>query len=166
MKHALMVPLKAVLLNLLSTTSAFGVLVLFFQGFNRSGFKYDVIESFVPPLLFSILFGLSMDYHIFLLSRMTEEFRKSGDMSQAVTAGIQGTFRTITSAALIMIVVFGVIATLKLPIMKQLGVGLAVAIFIDATIIRCALLPASLILLGRWNWYLPRWLKWLPHLSG
>lgn len=164
--RSVVIPFKALFLNVFSTLSAFGVLVLVFQKFNFVSIHYEIVESFVPPLLFSILFGLSMDYHVFLMARVNEEFLSRNDTKEAVRVGIERTFHTITSAALIMVSVFGVIASLELPIMKELGIGLAVAVLVDATIIRCLLLPASLVLLGRWNWYLPRCLNWLPRLES
>ncbi|MCB0328661.1 MAG: MMPL family transporter [Bdellovibrionales bacterium] len=163
--RSLAIPVKAILLNLLSTGAAFGLLVALFQVGLVPGWNYGVIETFVPCLLFSILFGLSMDYHVFLLSRIKEEFDKGASTAESVEKGIASTYRTITSAALIMAGVFFVIANLELPIMKQLGVGLAVAVLLDATIIRAVLLPASMVLLGEWNWYLPRWLAWLPKIK-
>ncbi len=163
--RSLVVPVKAVLLNILSTTASFGVLVLVFQHSNLPGWQHGVIEGFVPALLFSILFGLSMDYHVFLLSRVREEVERGVDTEQAVKRGILATAGAITSAALIMVSVFLVIAMLELPIMRQLGVGLAVAVFLDATIVRSLLLPASMVLLGKWNWYLPKSLNWLPRVK-
>ena len=161
--RSIAIPLKAVLLNLLSTTASFGILVLLFQS-DYAVWKFGVIESFVPPLLFAILFGLSMDYHVFLLSRIREQKLLGVDSAESIRVGIGATARTITSAALIMVAVFLIIATLQLPVMKQLGMGLAIAIFIDATLVRTLLLPASMILLGDWNWYLPKCLSWLPQI--
>ncbi|MCB0339347.1 MAG: MMPL family transporter, partial [Bdellovibrionales bacterium] len=163
--RSIAIPLKAIALNLLSTGAAFGMLVIIFQSGAIEAWNYGVVESFVPALLFSILFGLSMDYHVFLLSRIQEEVIDGASTKQAVIRGIKSTWRTITSAALIMAAVFTIIATLELPVMKQLGLGLAIAILIDATVIRSVLLPASMILLGKWNWYLPRWLGWLPRMK-
>ncbi|MCB0321621.1 MAG: MMPL family transporter, partial [Bdellovibrionales bacterium] len=131
--RSIVVPIKAIVLNILSTLAAFGVLVLAFQKSGVPGWSFEVIESFVPPLLFSILFGLSMDYHVFLMSRVNEEFLRGKDTKAAVRSGIESTFRTITGAALIMVSVFVIIATLELPIMKELGFGLAVAVLLDAT---------------------------------
>lgn len=163
--RSLVVPIKAVILNLLSTGVAFGALVILFQ-YNLIPFwNYGVIEGFIPPLLFAILFGLSMDYHVFLLSRISEEVQSGLSTKEGVARGIETTSRTITSAALIMVSVFLVIATLELPVMKQLGVGLAIAVFIDATIIRMFLLPASMVLLGKLNWYFPKWLNFLPNIK-
>jgi putative drug exporter of the RND superfamily len=157
--RSVVVPLKAILLNIISTTSAFGVLVLAFSGWGASYSQGDCIQSFVPPLLFTILFGLSMDYHVFLLARVKEEYDTCGDTATAVHRAANATFHNITSAAAIMIAVFLVIAGLEMPMMKQLGIGLATAVFIDATIVRCLLLPASMVLLGKWNWYCPQLLK-------
>lgn len=156
---SIVIPLKAILLNLISTGTSFGVLVLVFQILPFSPYNYGVIESFIPPLLFTILFGLSMDYHVFMLSRISEEFHKHGDVKKAVITGTHSTSRTINGAALIMISVFFIAATLDLPVMKQLGIGLGTAILIDATLIRSILLPSSMILLGSWNWYLPSFLE-------
>lgn len=162
--RSLAVPIKAILLNLLSTAASFGVLKLVFQDLPYSGFNIGVVESFVPPLLFTILFGLSMDYHVFLLSRIREEVQRGANTAHAVQFGIARTATTITGAAAIMVCVFAVIASLQLAIMKQLGIGLAVAVFLDATVVRSILLPAGMILLGDWNWYLPSWLAWLPEI--
>ncbi len=163
--RSIFVPLKALILNALSTASSFGVLVIVFQSNFIPQLNYGVIESFVPALLFAILFGLSMDYHVFLLSRIREYVLSGMETKEAVKKGISATSLTITSAALIMVSVFAVIATLQLPIMKELGVGLAIAVLLDATIIRLVLLPASMVLLGRWNWYLPKTLRWLPQVK-
>ena len=163
--RSIAIPCKAVLLNLLSTVAAFGAMVAIFQWGIFGHWHFSVIEGFVPGLLFSILFGLSMDYHVLLLSRIQEEIHQGAATTQAVRIGIGSTFRTITGAALIMASVFVVAATLELPIMKQLGVGLAIAVLLDATVVRSLLLPASMVLLGQWNWYLPRWLRWLPQLK-
>ncbi|MCB0352657.1 MAG: MMPL family transporter [Bdellovibrionales bacterium] len=162
--RSLAIACKAIVLNLLSAGAAFGVLTFLFQGATFEGWNYGVIESFVPALLFSILFGLSMDYHVFLLSRIQEEAGKGLSTEESVRIGINNTSRTITSAALIMTCVFVIIACLELPVMRQLGVGLALAVLLDATLIRSVLLPSSMILLGKWNWYFPKWLRWLPRL--
>ena len=162
--RSVIVPLKAIALNLLSAGASYGILVLVFQRSSATG--DGVIESFVPALLFAILFGLSMDYHLFLLSRIREELTRGSSPEAAVKAGILATWKPISSAALIMVTVFAVIASLELPVMQQLGIGLTVAILLDATLIRGVLLPATMILLGRWNWYLPTWLEWLPRWHG
>jgi RND superfamily putative drug exporter len=163
--RSLVVPAKAMALNLLSTMTSFGTLVFVFQGSLFPPLSYGVIEGFVPALLFAVLFGLSMDYHVLLLSRIQEEVQKGAPTHEAILTGILACYRTITSAALIMACVFLTIACLELPVMKQLGLGLAVAVIIDATIVRTMLLPASMVLLGRLNWYLPRWLEWLPRVK-
>lgn len=164
--RSLVIPLKALLLNLLSLGASYGALVLIFQdGWLAEVFDVSangVIQSFVPILMFTILFGLSMDYHLFILSRVKEGVDHGEPTDAAVVRGISETAGTITSAAIIMVAVFGVFATLSMPLIKQLGVGLAVAVAVDATIVRSLLLPASMRLLGEWNWYLPRWLHWLP----
>jgi RND superfamily putative drug exporter len=167
--HSVVIPIKAILLNLLSTAAAYGVLVLVFQngffagplGITPSG----VIESWVPLFIFTILFGLSMDYHLFILTRIKEARDRGLDSRAAVAKGISVTSGTITSAASIMVVVFAVFVTLKFVFIQQLGLGLAVAVFIDATVIRCVLLPASMTLLGDWNWWMPRFLDWIPRVT-
>ncbi|GIH72525.1 MMPL family transporter [Sphaerimonospora thailandensis] len=167
--RSLVIAIKAILLNLLSVAAAYGVLVLVFQkGYGDSllGFhSIGTITDWVPLFLFVILFGLSMDYHVFILSRIREAYDKGMRTEQAVTVGITSTAAVVTSAALIMVAVFATFATLSLLTFKELGIGLAAAILIDATIVRAVLLPASMKLLGQWNWYLPRWLGWLPQLS-
>ncbi|MFN8392354.1 MAG: MMPL family transporter [Bdellovibrionota bacterium] len=160
--RSVVIPVKAILLNTLSAAASFGTLVLVFQRIPGSPWHYEVVESFVPALLFSILFGLSMDYHLLLLSRIREELDRGYSNHEAVQRGINATAGAITSAALIMVSVFAVVASLELPVMKELGLGLAVAVLLDATVIRTLLLPASMVLLGDWNWYLPSWLEWLP----
>ncbi len=167
--RSIVIPIKAILLNLLSTAAAYGVLVAVFeQGFAKDLLAVrptDVIEAWVPIFIFAILFGLSMDYHVFILSRVKELVDRGMATTDAVAKGIAMTAGTVTSAAAIMVVVFAVFATLRLVIIRELGLGLAVAVLIDATIIRSILLPATMRLLGEWNWYLPRWLNWLPHVS-
>ena len=160
---------KAIVLNLLSVAAAYGVLVLVFQhgyGSGLLGFSSLAgIDPVVPLLLFVILFGLSMDYHVFLLSRIREAVQGGMTTDAAVSHGIKSTAGVVTSAAIVMVGVFAVFATLSMLMFKQFGVGLATAILIDATIVRGVLLPASMKLLGDWNWYLPRWLRWLPRLD-
>ena len=160
---------KAILLNLLSVGAAYGVLVLVFQhGFGSGllGFSStEGIDPVVPLLLFVILFGLSMDYHVFLLSRIREAVQRGASTDDAVAHGIKSTAGVVTSAAIVMVAVFAVFATLSMLLFKQFGVGLATAILLDATIVRGVLLPASMKLLGDWNWYLPTWLQWLPRLD-
>jgi RND superfamily putative drug exporter len=166
--RSIVIPIKAIILNLLSTAAAFGVLVFVFQdghGADILGFKPGPIESFIPIFIFTILFGLSMDYHVFILTRIKEARDHGMSSNEAVARGISITAGTITSAAAIMVVVFAVFVTLELVIIKQLGLGLAVAIFLDATIVRSVLLPATMRLLGDWNWWLPSWLNWLPHVT-
>ncbi len=167
--RSILVPVKAALLNLLSIGAAYGVLVMVFQwGWGRGliGLQESVpIVSFIPMFMFAVLFGLSMDYEVFLLSRVKEEYLLSGDNSQSVIFGISNTARVITSAALIMISVFLGFVTNPDPIMKMMGLGLATAIFVDATIVRVVLVPASMKLMGDANWWFPRWLEWLPRLD-
>jgi RND superfamily putative drug exporter len=156
-------------LNLLSIGAAYGVLVMVFQwGWGRGliGLQESVpIVSFIPMFMFAVLFGLSMDYEVFLLSRVKEEYLLSGDNSQSVIFGISNTARVITSAALIMISVFLGFVTNPDPILKMMGLGLATAIFVDATIVRVVLVPASMKLMGDANWWFPKWLEWLPRLD-
>ena len=160
---------KAIVLNLLSVGAAYGVLVLVFQhgvGKDLLGFSSTAgLDPVVPLLLFVILFGLSMDYHVFLLSRIREAVQRGASTEEAVSHGIKTTAGVVTSAAIVMVFVFAVFIALSMLMFKQFGVGLAVAILIDATIVRGVLLPASMKLLGDWNWYLPRWLEWLPRLD-
>ncbi|AQT76883.1 MMPL family transporter [Streptomyces sp. fd1-xmd] len=166
--RSVLVPLKAVLLNLLSIGAAYGVMVAVFQwgwGGALIGLEATVpIVSFIPMFLFAILFGLSMDYEVFLLSRVREEYLRTGDNGTAIVEGISRTARIITSAALIMVAVFLSFAVADDPSAKMFGLGLATAIFIDATVVRMVLVPATMTLLGRSNWWLPKWLdRMLPH---
>jgi len=167
--RSILVPVKAALLNLLSIGAAYGVLVMVFQwGWGRGliGLQESVpIVSFIPMFMFAVLFGLSMDYEVFLLSRVKEEYLLSGDNSQSVIFGISNTARVITSAALIMISVFLGFVTNPDPILKMMGLGLATAIFVDATIVRVVLVPASMKLMGDANWWFPKWLEWLPRVD-
>jgi RND superfamily putative drug exporter len=170
MFRSVILPLKAIFMNLLSVSAAFGVLVLVFQdGWGESllGFRTPGgIIPFVPVILFAVLFGLSMDYEVFLLSRMKEEYERTGDNEEAVAFGLEKTGRIITSAALIMIAVFGSFALTDSIIIKEFGVGLAVSIFLDATIVRIIVVPATMKLLGKWNWWLPaRLARVLPDLG-
>ncbi|MFF7247772.1 MMPL family transporter [Embleya sp. NPDC008237] len=165
--RSILVPLKAVLLNLLSIGAAYGIMVAVFQwgwGGALIGLEATVpIVSFIPMFLFAILFGLSMDYEVFLLSRVREEYLRTGDNGTAIVEGISGTARIITSAALIMVAVFLSFAVSEDPSIKMFGLGLATAIFIDATVVRMVLVPATMTLLGRTNWWLPKWLdRMLP----
>ena len=167
--RSVVVAIKAVLLNLLSVAAAYGVLVLVFQhgwGKGLLGFQYTGgIFGFLPIFLFVILFGLSMDYHVFILSRVREAYDKGMSSNDAVAHGIKSTAGVVTSAAMVMVGVFGIFASLQFIFLKQFGVGLAAAILIDATIVRAVLLPATMTLLGDRNWYLPKWLEWLPKLD-
>src|SRR5262245_31053930 len=167
--RSIVIAVKAIVLNLLSVAAAFGVLVLVFQhdwakgilGFDYSG----GVMAWLPVFLFVILFGLSMDYHVFILSRIREAYDRGMKTEDAVAHGIKTTAGVVTSAAFVMVFVFSIFGTLSLVMMKQFGVGLAAAVLIDATIVRGVLLPATMKLLGDWNWYLPRWLGWLPTLK-
>ena len=166
--HSIVIPIKAIILNLLSTGAAYGLLVLVFQegwGADILNVKPGVIESFIPIFIFTILFGLSMDYHVFILTRIKEARDRGIASDAAVERGISITAGTVTSAAAIMVAVFGVFVTLELTIIKQLGFGLAVAVFLDATLIRSVLLPASMRLLGDWNWWMPGFLSWIPRVT-
>ena len=167
--RSIVVAAKAIVLNLLSVAAAYGVLVLVFQhGYGKGLLGFDVnvgIAPVVPLLLFVILFGLSMDYHVFMISRIREAFVRSGSMDAAISEGIRSTAGVVTSAAIVMVGVFAIFATLSIMMFKQFGVGLAVAILIDATVVRGVLLPATMKLLGERNWYLPAWLEWLPRLE-
>ncbi len=167
--RSLVIAAKTIVLNLLSVGAAYGILVLVFQhGWGKQflGFEFTGgIDPFLPILLFVILFGLSMDYHVFVLSRVREGYESGMSTDEAVAHGIKSTAGVVTSAAIVMVGVFAIFATLQMMIFKQFGVGLASAILIDATLIRAILLPASMKLLGDWNWYLPSWLEWLPRLD-
>jgi RND superfamily putative drug exporter len=166
--RSLVVPLKAIIMNLLSVGAAYGLLVLVFQegvGNELLGFQQvDVVEAWVPLWTFSILFGLSMDYHVFLLSRIRERYNKTGDNTESVVFGLRSTGRIITGAALIMAAVFMGIAFGDLVMFQQMGFSLAMAVMIDATIVRSILVPAAMQLLGDKNWYLPPVLRWLPEI--
>ena len=166
--RSIVVPVKAILMNLLSVAAAYGLLVLVFQkgvGADLFGFQQvDAIQTGLPLFLFAVLFGLSMDYHVFLLSRVRERFMETGDNAEAVAYGLRSTGRLISGAAMIMVAVFSGFALGELVPMQQMGFGLAVAVLVDATIVRSVLVPASMRLLGTWNWYLPNFLTWLPDL--
>lgn len=166
--RSVVLPLKAVVLNLLSVGAAYGLMVLVFQegiGADLLGLQQiDRVEPWVPVFLFSVLFALSMDYHVFLLTRIKERYLATGDTVDAVAHGVGATGRIITGAALIIVVVFIGFAQGDLVGFQQMGFGVAVALLIDATLIRTVLVPASMVLLGKWNWYLPGWLEWLPEL--
>jgi RND superfamily putative drug exporter len=166
--RSVVVGATAVLLNLLSVGAAYGLLVIVFQygiGADLLGFQQaDTIEAWVPLFLFSVLFGLSMDYQVFLLSRIRERYDQCGDTTEAVTFGVASTARIITGAALIIVAVFAGFARGDLIMFQQMGFGVAVALLLDATIIRSVVLPSAMRLLGDWNWYMPRWLAWVPTL--
>jgi RND superfamily putative drug exporter len=158
--RSVVLPLKAVLMNLLSVSAAYGILVMVFQwgwidgflGFESPGH----IDALTPPLVLAVVFGLSMDYEVFLLSRIRERWAVHGDTQRAVAEGLQSSARTITSAALIMVSVFAVFVGTGVPSIKELGLGCAIAIALDATLVRLVLVPAAMELLGRWNWWLPK----------
>jgi uncharacterized membrane protein YdfJ with MMPL/SSD domain len=164
--RSIVIPIKAILLNILSVAAAMGIVTWVFQdghfedllGFESTG----AIASWFPLMLFVILFGLSMDYHVFILSRIKEAVDRGQSTEEAVSHGIKSTASVVTAAAIVMVSVFGIFATLSFIDMKQFGVGLAAAVLIDATLVRGVLLPAAMKLLGKWNWYLPSWLEWLP----
>jgi uncharacterized membrane protein YdfJ with MMPL/SSD domain len=167
--RSIVIPLKAILLNLLSVGAAYGVVIWIFQeghlesllGFESTG----AVTSWLPLFLFVLLFGLSMDYHVFILSRVREAYDGGMPTGEAVSHGIKTTASVVTAAAIVMVAVFSIFATLSSVEFKQFGVGLAVAILLDATLVRGVLLPAFMKLLGDWNWYLPRSLEWLPHVG-
>ena len=167
--RSIVIPLKAIVLNLLSVGAAYGIIVWIFQKGHLEGFlnfkSNGAITSWMPLFLFVILFGLSMDYHVFILTRIREAYDRGMGTDEAVAHGIKTTAGVVTSAAVVMVSVFAIFATLSLLVFKELGLGLGMAVLIDATLIRGVLLPASMKLLGDWNWYLPRWLEWLPHVS-
>ena len=163
--RSIVVPITSIALNLLSVGAAYGVLVLVFQhGFAQGllGVESHGATSWLPLFLFVVLFGLSMDYHVFILSRIKELVDRGMPTEKAIERGIGSTAGTVTSAAIVMVAVFSIFATLSFIDFKQMGVGLAAAILIDATVIRGVLLPATMKLLGERNWYLPNWLEWLP----
>ena len=166
--RSIVIPIKAVAMNLLSVGTAYGLLVLVFQkgvGTELLGFQHaEVIDVWIPLFLFSILFGLSMDYHVFLLSRIRERYDQTRDNAEAVAYGLRSTAGLITGAALIMVAVFGAFASGETIINQQVGFGLSVAVFLDATLVRSVLVPATMEMLGARNWYLPSWLSWLPDL--
>lgn len=170
--RSIVIPLKAIIMNLLSVGAAYGALVLVFQEGIGADFlgltRTENISAFLPVFLFAVLFGLSMDYHVFLLSRIQERFLETHDNAGAVAYGLRSTAHIITGAAAIMVIVFGGFAMGDMVEMQQMGFGLAVAVFLDATIVRSVLVPASMELLGDRNWYFPSWLEWLPkiHVEG
>lgn len=164
--RSIVVPVTAIIMNLLSVGAAYGLMVLVFQkGFlaDQLGFtQTPTIETWIPIFLFCILFGLSMDYQVFLLSRIREHYDVCGDNRESVAVGLRATAKIITGAALIMVVVFAGFAAGRLVMLQQIGFGLAVAVLIDATVIRSVLVPSVMVLVGDRNWYLPNWLGWLP----
>ena len=173
--RSIVLPVKAIILNLLSVGAAYGLVVMFFQKDVGPSFVKDIaeflnfpqveaIEAWLPLFLFSVLFGLSMDYHVFLLSRIRERFDFTRNNTESVAYGLRTTGGLITGAALIMVAVFAGFAAGRLAPLQQMGFGLAVAVFLDATIVRSVLVPSSMKLLGNLNWYLPSWLEWLPKL--
>ena len=167
--RSLVIAVTAVILNLLSVGAAYGILVAVFQkgwlagmfGFQTNG----AVVSWLPLFLFVVLFGLSMDYHVFILSRIKELHDVGASTEDAIRLGITRTAGTVTSAAIVMVAVFALFASLSLIMMQQMGFGLAIAVLIDATVIRAVLVPSTMKILGEWNWYLPRWLEWLPTLA-
>jgi uncharacterized membrane protein YdfJ with MMPL/SSD domain len=167
--RSIVIAVKAIVLNLLSVGAAYGLLVAVFQwGWGESLLDFESnggITPWLPMFLFVILFGLSMDYHVFILSRVREAYDRGLSSDDAVAHGIKSTAGVVTSAATVMVATFAVFAVLPVIDMKEMGIGLAAAVLIDATIIRAVLLPATMKLLGDWNWYLPKWLEWLPHLD-
>jgi RND superfamily putative drug exporter len=167
--RSIVIAVKAIVLNLLSVGAAYGVLVAVFQwGWGESflGFQSNGgIASWLPIFMFVILFGLSMDYHVFILSRVREAYDRGLKTEDAVAHGISTTAGVVSSAALVMVGVFAVFALMPILDMKEMGIGLAAAVLIDATIVRAVLLPATMKLLGDANWYQPRWLEWLPRLE-
>ena len=164
--RSIVIPIKAIALNILSVAAAMGIVTYVFQDGHFEDFlNFDstgAVTSWFPLMLFVILFGLSMDYHVFILSRIKEAVDRGESTTDAVSHGIKSTAGVVSAAALVMVGVFGIFATLQFIDMKQFGVGLAAAVLIDATIVRGVLLPATMKLLGDWNWYMPKWLEWLP----
>ena len=167
--RSIVISTTAIIMNLLSVGSAYGLIVLVFQkgvGAKLFGFQQvDVIESWLPLFLFALLFGLSMDCHVFLLSRIREHYKQTGNNSESVSFGLRSTGRLITGAALIMVAVFDGFALGDMVMFQQMGFGLAVAVLIDATVVRSVLVPATMKLLGTRNWYLPKWLEWMPRIG-
>jgi RND superfamily putative drug exporter len=167
--RSVVIPAKAIVMNLLSVAAAYGIVVAVFQwGWGENLLDFNAnggVAAWLPMFLFVILFGLSMDYHVFILSRVREYFDRGLSTEDAVARGIKSTAGVVTSAAAVMVLVFGVFVLMPIVDMKEFGIGLSAAILIDATIVRAVLLPATMKLLGRWNWYLPTWLEWLPNLE-
>ena len=167
--RSIVIPLKAIVLNLLSVAAGYGLLVAIFQyGWGESLLNFESnggVAYWLPIFMFVILFGLSTDYNVFILSRVREAFDRGLKTEDAVAYGIKTTAGVVTSAAVVMVGVFAIFVTLPILDMKEMGIGLAAAVLIDATIVRAVLLPATMKLLGDWNWYLPNWLDWLPKLE-
>jgi RND superfamily putative drug exporter len=174
--RSVVIPAKAIAMNLLSVGAAYGLVVAMFQEdvgpawlkevAAISGFEQvETIEAWLPLFLFSILFGLSMDYHVFLLSRIKERYDQTGRNTDSVAYGLRTTGALITGAAAIMVAVFSGFAAGRLVSFQQMGFGLAIAVLLDATVVRSILVPASMRLLGDWNWYFPKWLEWVPNIS-
>jgi len=167
--RSILVPLKAVVMNLLSIAATYGVVVVVFQwgwGGSQLGIEAGPINPFIPLMLFAIVFGLSMDYEVFMLTRIREEFDRTGDARTSVADGLASTARVITAAAAIMVVVFGSFLFEEIREIKLFGLGLGLAVLIDATLVRMILVPATMALLGDRNWWMPRWLNWvLPRLT-
>jgi RND superfamily putative drug exporter len=167
--RSIAIPLTAIAVNLLSVGAAYGLLVLVFQkgvGADLLGFtQVERIDAWIPVFLFSVLFGLSMDYQVFLVSRIHERWSATGDTADAIVHGVASTARLITGAAAIIIVVFSGFATGQLVAFQEMGFGIAIALALDATLVRLLLIPAAMRLLGERNWYLPQWLQWLPNLQ-
>ncbi len=167
--RSVLIPVKAVIMNLLSISAAYGVVIAIFQwGWlgSLTGLQPAPIEPFVPMMMFAVVFGLSMDYEVFLLSRIREEYLRSGDPTGSVADGLAATARVITAAAAIMVVVFGAFLLEDARVIKLFGVGLGFAVFVDATVVRMLLVPATMELLGSWNWWIPGWLdRILPRVS-
>jgi RND superfamily putative drug exporter len=174
--RSVVIPGKAIVMNLLSVGASYGLVVAFFQAGvgpawvkNIASFlgftQVEAIEAWIPLFLFSVLFGLSMDYHVFLLSRIKEHFDVTGNNTDSVAYGLRSTGALITGAAAIMVAVFAGFAAGRLTSFQQMGFGLAVAVLLDATIVRTILVPATMKLLGSRNWYFPKWLEWIPNIS-
>jgi RND superfamily putative drug exporter len=167
--RSIVIAAKAIVLNLLSVAAAYGVLVWIFQDGHLQGLlgfhSTHAITSWLPIFMFVLLFGLSMDYHVFILSRIREGHLAGLRTDRAVSHGIKSSAGTVTAAAVVMVAVFLTFATLSQVSMKEAGIGLATAVLLDATLVRIVLLPASMKLLGQWNWYLPSWLGWMPHIG-
>ena len=167
--RSIVIPIKAIVLNMLSVAASYGVLVLIFQDGRLESLlnyrSFGGVTAWLPLFLFVVLFGLSMDYHVLILSRVREAYDAGMPTKRAVDHGIRATASVVTSAAIVMVGVFAIFATLGWVDFKMMGLGLAVAVLLDATIVRAVLLPATMSLLGDWNWYLPRWLEWLPRVS-